>query len=216
VFPSKFVVDESQLRVISSLMHEDSVTSMSQSAKWFSSKGAYWPGEVRTQIILQNNRRHPVRIIDMTVVKNCDPPLTGTIFSAEGGGEDESIGLGFALDSSDTDAQIAQGIDPSEWQPDYFAHYTISLQPGAQQVLNVFSYTAKAACTFRYRATILDGEKKVYELIGDGTEPFRATVLALPVAGNSAPFSAYKAAYIGGALTPNRAFFGVNPKTYRG
>jgi hypothetical protein len=141
----------------------------------------------------------------MNVVKRCTRPPTGTIVWTTGGAEVQSIGLGFNLDSPDTSAEIAKGFSPP-WKHHYFSKYTISLQPGAQQVLSIFSYTTKAACTFRYQATVLDGDKKVYELIGNGNEPFRAT-LGPAISGT---FSAYKAAYVGTSGVLSR----VNPKTY--
>jgi hypothetical protein len=186
---------------------------MSRYVQWFSSMGGYKSTGVATRVVLENDHSYPIRIMDMNVVKKCGPPLRGTVFMANGGAEDKIVGLGFSLDSTDTDAEIAQGVGPTEWEPHYFASYTISIEPGAQQVLNLFSFTAKASCTFRYQATILDGNKTVNQLIGDGTVPFRVTALALQ---RGAFLSGYQAAYIGGALTHGGAFMRVDPKTYSG
>ena len=169
-----------------------------------------------TQLVVRNNRNYPIRIIGINVVKHCGPPLRGTSVSAAGGAIERSVGLGFKLDSSDTDAEIARGLSPTEWQPHYFARYTVSIRPGAQQVFNIFAYTTKFACTFRYQATILDGDKKVYQLIGNRTAPFRVTIALSPGGPNRAPFPIFQPAYIGGAMNSGGAFVRVNPKTYRG
>jgi hypothetical protein len=146
----------------------------------------------------------------MNVIKNCQPPLTGTLFFGAGGAVDSTVGLGFNLDSTDTEAELAQGTDVSQWQPDYFTKYTISIQPGAQQVFDLWASTTKYACTYEYQAIVLDGSRKVSQIIEDGNEPFRATALKV-----QPPFwsAAYKAVYLGGPGTKTGAFIRVNPKT---
>lgn len=214
MFPNKVLLDGSELHSLDALIQSGSDTSMAKYVQWFSSRGAYKTAGVSTQVVIENDRSHPIRIIEMNVVKKCGPPVKGTFFMAAGGAEEQSIGLGFSLDSSDTNAEVAQGIGPSEWKPHYFASYTISIEPGEQQVLNLFAFTTKAACSFNYSATVLDGDKKVYQLIGNGTTPFRVTSVVLSL-GNPYPFSNYQAAYMGGALTRNGAFVRVNAATYR-
>jgi hypothetical protein len=46
----------------------------------------------------------------MNVVKSCQRPLVGTLFFGAGGAEDATVGIGFNLDSSNTDAETARGI----------------------------------------------------------------------------------------------------------
>jgi hypothetical protein len=148
----------------------------------------------------------------MNVVKDCQLPLTGTLFFGAGGAIDTTVGLGFNLDSSDTEAEQAQGTGVDQWKPGYFVKYTISIQPGAQQVFDLWALTAKYACSYEYQATVLDGSRKVNQIIEDGNEPFRATALRI----NPQPpdLSAYEAVYIGGAGTKTGAFVRVDPKTY--
>jgi hypothetical protein len=212
VFPTKFIPTQSQLNYVSSLIEAPGLGSRPAFNQWFYSRGAFEAGGTSTQLVIQNNRPYPIRIIDMNVVKDCQSPLNGTLFFGAGGAEDSTIGLGFNLDSSDTEAEQAQGTSVEQWKPGYFVRFTISIQPGAQQVFDLWASTSKYACSYKYQATVLDGSRKVNQIIEDGSEPFRATALKI----NSGPpdLSDYKAAYIGGAGTKTGAFIRVNPKTY--
>jgi hypothetical protein len=197
---------------VNSLIEAPGLGSRPAFTQWFYSHGAFEAGGTSTQLVVQNNRSHPIRIIDMNVIKNCQSPLTGTMFFGAGGAVDDTVGLGFNLDSSDTDAERAQGTGVGQWQPDYFAKYTISIQPGEQQVFDLWAVTSKHACSYRYQATVLDGERKVNQVIGDGHEPFRATALILGTRSWSAD---YKAVYLGGAGTKTGAFIRVDPVTQK-
>jgi hypothetical protein len=212
VFPTEFLPNQAQLSYVNSLIEAPGLGSRPAFDEWFYSHGAYEPGGTSTQLVVQNNRPYPIRIIDMNVVKNCRAPLSGTLFFGAGGAVDTTVGLGFNLDSSDTEAELAQGTGVNQWQPDYFTKYTISIQPGAQQVFDLWASTNKYACSYVYQATILDGSRKVNQNIEDGNEPFRATAIRI----NPRPpdLSSYKAVYIGGAGTKTGAFIRVNSKTY--
>jgi hypothetical protein len=211
-FPHAYLPDRDQLNNISSLIESSTFAARSAFAQWFFSRGAYQIGGASTQLVVENNRDYPIRIIDMNVVKSCQPPLTGTLFFGSGGAVDATVGLGFNLDSSDTDAETARGTGQATWTPGYFDNYTISLEPGEQQVFNIYTVTMSHACTYRLQLTVLDGAKKVYQLIGDGAEPFRVT--AMPEGSNGGPnFSAYNAVYLGGAASSRSgAFVRVNPR----
>lgn len=212
VFPGEYLPSQFQLKYVNSLIRNPDSVPWPAFVQWFFSRGAYESGGTSTQLVVQNNRSHPVRIIDMNVIKQCRAPLTGTMFFGAGGAVDETVGLGFNLDSSDTEAEQAQGTGLASWKPDYFTRYTISIQPGAQQVFNLWTVTSRQACTFEYQVTVLDGEKKVTQIIGDGTVPFRATALVNNPSGSS--FSDYKVLYLGYAWDPpNGAFTRVDPKT---
>jgi hypothetical protein len=212
VFPGEFLPNKNQLNYISSLIEAPGLGSRPAFNQWFYSRGAYEPGGTSTQLVVQNNRPYPIRIIDMNVAKNCRSPLAGTLFFGAGGAEDATIGLGFNLDSSNTEAELAKGIGVNQWQPGYFTKYTISIQPGGQQVLDLWASTSKYACSYDYEATVLDGSRKVNQTISDGGQPFRATALRVNL--QPPDLSSYKAVYIGGAGTKTGAFIRVNPKTY--
>jgi hypothetical protein len=210
-FPHVYLPDHGQLNHISSLIESSTPAARSAFAQWFFSRGAYQIGGASTQLVVQNSHSYPVRIIDMNVVRSCQPPLMGTLFFGAGGAVDATVGLGFDLDSSDTDAETARGTGQATWTPGYFDNYTISLQAGEQQVFDIYTVTMSHACTYRLQVTILDGAKRVYQLIGDGSEPFRVT--AMPGGRNGPNFSAYNAVYMGGAASSrNGAFVRVNPR----
>jgi hypothetical protein len=171
-FPGRLALSASHLAHVNSLfLHGPTSLPV---ANYFSSLGGYAIHSVETQVVMQNNRSYPIRIIDMHVIKSCHAPATGTIFYAPGGAEDTIIGLGFDLDSGDTGARIVRGMRGIQ-TADYFDKYTISINPGAQQVFRFQASTSRYACTFRYQATILDGKKQVYQLIGNhSTVPEKA------------------------------------------
>jgi hypothetical protein len=216
VLPGKVVLGNSQMNLLDSFVRTGSDASMTRYMQWFSSRGGYKTGQIGSRVVLENDRSYPIRIMGMNVVEECGPPIRGTVFMASGGAEDRVIGLGFSLGSTDTDAEISQGNGPQDWKPHYFSSYTISIEPGAQQVLNLFAFPAKEeACAFRYQATILDGRKKVNQLIGDGAMPFRVTAVAVQYK-QGPPLSNYQAAYIGGGLNRGGAFKRVDPRVWSG
>jgi hypothetical protein len=210
-FPVPRVLTASQLQKVNSIFLAGPTSP--RVAGYFNALGGYAIGTMQTQVVVQNNRSHPIRIIDMHVVKSCHAPVTGTLFYAPGQAQDTIIGLGFNLDSPDTGARIVRNLTMSR-TADYFDRYTISIKPGAQQVFRFQTTTTRYACSFRYQATILDGEKKVYQLIGDGRQPFRLSVLAVAPAPNY--FSRYSVMYVGGmgSPAPDHGFARVSPKTY--
>jgi hypothetical protein len=145
----------------------------------------------------------------MNVVKNCGPPLTGTLLFSPNAGGDADIRLGFNLDSDNTEAYAATGWDATAWKPDYFANFTVSINPGSQQVFNLRTWVSKFSCEFRFKMTVLDGEKKVTELVDDQGQPFRVSA-GLP------SLSRYSVLYVGGVESPagNDSYVRVNPKTF--
>lgn len=143
----------------------------------------------------------------MSVIKSCTSPLRGTLFLAPPQAGDFSIRMGFNLDSPEPVALEIHGNQIPDSAPYYFADYTVSINPGAQQVFDLFAQALNHACTFRYRATILEGKTKVYQVIGDGNEPFRVSGLR-----NN---SAYSVMYAGGIYSPfeKGQYVRANPKT---
>jgi hypothetical protein len=209
-FPGKLVLSSSQLKALNDMK------SIYDQDNWFFAHGGYEPA-TDTQLVVQNNRNHLVRVIDMKVIKNCTVPLSGTLFYAPDQGGDGEIRLGFNLDSADTEAESAAGWGTSQWKPDYFANYTVSIQPGAQEVFNLRTVVTKYSCTFEYQLTILDGVKKTYQIVKDGGQPFRASALTR---GHSAmgSYSGYQVMYAGGVYDEkgNGAYVRVSPDTFTG
>lgn len=213
VFPSKIPFSSAQLAHASALLHGP-VTDL---ADYFFSLGGY-AKNADTQLVLQNDSNEPVSILDLRVIKNCGPPLTGTLFDAPPQGSDDDVRLGFDLDSADTDAEAAEGWDTARWKPDYFESKYISFRPGEQRVLNIRAVTSRHACIFSYQATVLEGKTKFYQTIDDGGQKFRVT--ALVDTSSKAPFARYAGLYAGGVLTEfhhhHGEFVKEDPKTYPG
>jgi hypothetical protein len=180
-------------------------------ADYLYSRGGYEVEFTDTQLVVQNNLNIPVSIIDMRAIKSCTAPLRGTFFYAFGQAAVETIQLGFDLDGPDGDARKIDGENLTSSAPYYFAGDTVLIAPGGQQVFNLMARTLNHACTFRYQATVLEGAKKVYQVIGDGTEPFRVT-------GDYSTYSKYAVIYAGGVYSPESdgRFVRVNPQTFNG
>ena len=131
---------------------------------------------------------------------------------------DQDIRLGFNLDSADTEAEYAAGWGTDSWKPDYFSNYTVSINPGAQQIFNLRTVTLRHSCSFEYRLTVLDGTRKVSQIISDGGQFFRVTAIRKEPAGPGMRFPAYQAVYAGGVENENGngAYVRVNPETFLG
>jgi hypothetical protein len=212
VLPGKYLVTQGQINYLGSTIDHGNIAAYNQ---WFYDRGAYATA-VDMQLTVQNNRSHLIRILDMNVLKSCQRPLTGTLFFSPDAGADNNIRLGFNLNAPDTEAEAAAGWSTSTWKPDYFDNYTVSIQPGAQQVFNVRAIVSNESCIFRIQATILDGDNTVYQVISDGNQPFRITSTASPFNDTTLKFSDYQVVYAGGIASPNpkEEFVRVNPKTY--
>lgn len=211
VFPGKVLLTPSELKTLNASL--GGMVGPSSMNLLFS-LGAYqaYPD---TQLVVQNNRAQEIRVLNINVVKSCQAPLTGTLIYSPNAGGDPSIQLGFDLDSADTEAET--GEDGSAQKPDYFAGHTVSIQPGAQQVFSIITATSKQSCSFRFLFSLLVGSQKAYQLIGDGSQPFRISAL-IETKYNGPVFSAYKMMYAGGVASPpndHDRFVRVDPKTYK-
>jgi hypothetical protein len=213
VFPNAFLLNARELAYLNSVRNTD----QDAFAQWLYSHGAY-EGSTDTQLVVQNNREHPIRIIGMDVVKECQPIVTGTLFYSSTAGVDPAVRMGFDLDLPDPEAMLWPQGWPSGNQQPYFANDTISIMPGAQQVFNIVAETSKFSCAFRFRVTILDGTRKVNQLIGDGSLPFRVTGVAMEPFEDYkvAPFKDYKVLYVGGlnSSSPTGDYIRVDPQKY--
>jgi hypothetical protein len=213
VFPNAFVLSASELAYLNSMRN----TNQDAFAQWLYGHGAFENG-TDTQLVIQNRRNYPIRIIGMDVVKQCRPVITGTIFWSGTSGVDPVARMGFDLDLPDPEAMLWSEGSSNYNQP-YFGSYTISLAPGAQQVFNIVAGTSKYSCTFEFRITILDGVREVQQLIGDGAQPFRVTAVSLlGLSGNDRrpPFDDYKILYVGGLNSPSPTgnYARANPQRY--
>lgn len=211
-FPSRILLDQSQLNHINALLSSAINNPLTgRLPGYFSSRGGYPVTLVNTQVVVQNNSPKPVRILSIYAVKSCGPPLAGTLFFAPGQAGESSVELGFNLDVPDGEARVSDGLHMvSASSPAYFSKYTINIAPGKQQVLSMYATTTRYRCSFRYRVTLLNGDEKEYQLIGNGGKPFWVSALA--------GFSKYSVIYAAGATSPDPrgAWARVNPDKYQG
>jgi hypothetical protein len=184
-FPEKLILSEAKLSEL-----QPGIV-----PKYLYSLGGY-PTYLDTQLVVQNNRNYPIQILNMSVEKSCHAPFVGTLFYEPSQGAIESVQIGFDLDSSDTEAKVAVGPAVEASSADYFSKYTVSIGPLGKQVLDIATYTTRYSCTFRYQLVILDGEKKVFQTIGNGGKPFKVDAV-LPGTSRH-PFDGYSAAYVVG------------------
>jgi hypothetical protein len=195
------------------LGHLNGMESVNDQDDWFFSHGGAEPS-TDTQLVLENNRNYVIRVININVIKTCSAPLSGTLFYAPDAGSDADIRLGFDLDSTDTEAEGATGWYVPHWKPDYFANYSVSIQPRDQQVFNLRTVVTKYSCTFEYQFTILDGTKKVHQNIGDDGQSFHVSAL-LSRSDNDITFSSYRVVYAGGVANPKHSgYVRVDPRQY--
>lgn len=213
VLPRPLVLSSAELKRL------NSSSSSNEVADYLYSLGGYQSGQTETQLVVQNNENVQLRVINIEVIKSCSAPLDGTLFYAPGQASDPSAKIAFNLDSR---YPLAVGIPGNSSIPEppqyynstnpYFANYTVSIDPGAQQVFDLFTQVSSYACTFRYQLTVLDGEAKVYQVIGDGPQPFRVS------GGRWDPGPDYPVMYYEGPCNPDPSlgFVRVNPKTFKG
>ena len=176
-----------------------------------------------TTVTVMGNGARAVTITGMNVVKNCRAPLDGTFFYSPSAGENQTIALGFNLDSQITYAQDTQA--GASYGGSFFEEHNVTLSPGEPQTFTIFASTTKHDCTFTIQMHIASSLGNATETIDDNGHPFELTA-GLEYVPNpdqaSINFSAYQAMYVGGVAsdTPatggSNAWVQVNPKTYDG
>jgi hypothetical protein len=209
VFPQRLDVRPAELKAMNSMQKGSPPFDA-----WFRSRGAVDPNLSIVKIVAEGNRDNAVRILGMRALKRCRSPLTGTLFLEGSEAGDDSIMIGFDLDSDDANARVATPI--SIGRGSYFASKTISLKDGEQQVLQVLASTRRYYCEYRLQMSVLDEGKTVTEVIGDGNEPFRVSSFATSASGNIA-YPRYRALYAGGVVSPkgDASYVRVDPATFR-
>lgn len=156
---------------------------------WFSSRGGVDPSSSNIQLVVEGNADKAVRIINVSLLKNCQAPLSGTLFENPPAGETQSILIDFNLDSPDSIAQTVNGQD-------YFPRYTISLQPGEVQVIQIGAGTAHYYCQYKIQLDVLVGTNTTIETVTNDGRPFQVSA----VYNSNAP---YQVVYVGGVASPN-------------
>ncbi|MDL4774528.1 hypothetical protein [Actinomadura xylanilytica] len=208
VFRDPVTVPPDQLRVMSANM---------DASGWARSNGGVDVDTVIAQVVLVGNRTDPVRILGMKAIKHCGPPLTGTIINKPTGGADDTIRLAFDLEAPDSSARTWSG-GGGGFGGNYFDSKTISLKYKEQQTLQILGITRRKYCEFRIQLTVFNGKRTETMTMTNGGHPFKVSAQLPFPQDNSAPFSGYQRAYVGGVLNTKEhgAFMQVDPKKFRG
>jgi hypothetical protein len=171
------------------------------------------PSTVTIQVVLQGNSHSVVTIRGIQVVKQCGPPLSGTLLYSPSAGAPPDIRLWYNLDSAFPSAQYQTN---SGKYFSFFSRKTIQLKPGEINTMVISPVTYGHFCRFSFRMTVDDGAREVTEDITNHGKPFVETAVAGVYSPHPLPFSIYKAMYAGGVASPahNDSYIRVNPKRY--
>ncbi len=190
----------------------------SDEAKWFASRRAAFLNGVEIELVVQGNRRNPVRIINISPVETCSAPLDGTMFYAPSAGVEGGSYLTLSTDNPLAPADFQPGLG-SPTVSNFFGHYSVSLRYGEQYTFHIAVTGHKHYCQFAFDLTVLDGSGTVVESVNDHGQPFRLTGPS-SVSSTAAPFSGYQDLYYGGVQSTKSNKFGAgeliraDPRTY--
>jgi hypothetical protein len=184
VFKSAFVPSRSELASLNRLQGDTP-----EYAAWFKDRGGVDPFSSNVQIVVEGNANRTAWITNITVVKSCEAPLAGSLFSSEpaGGGPPPSLSVNFNLDSP-------QPIAETVGDKTYFSTYTIPLNPGQVRVIEVTASTLHYYCRYSLQLTVLTGSHSITEDVTNNGRPFEVTGLI--------PAARYRVLYAGGIDSP--------------
>ena len=131
-FANALVLSDTELSQLNLLRYPSSYA-------WFVSRHAVDVGSTGTEIVIEGNRNHTVRITDMQPVVSCQSPLTGTLFFSPPAGAEMSTQLLFDLDNPNAPPSYImqdQNGNPTQGK-DFFGTYTVSLKQGEQYTFKV-------------------------------------------------------------------------------
>jgi len=170
---------------------------------WFRSRGGVDPDSSNVELVVEGNADQAARITNITLLKSCQAPLTGTLFLSPPAGSESAILIDFNLDSTRSVALTPGGQD-------YFSKYTIALRPGEVQVIQITAHTNLHYCRYTLQLTVLVGTHKTIETVTNAGKPFQVSALYSSLA-------RYHALYVGGIMNPHTGnFVQKNPSTYHG
>ena len=162
-------------------------------------------GYASTDVTIMGNYDKTVTIVGLQVVKDCQAPLSGTLFDNPPEAATSTIGLGFDLDSQ---VDYAQNPNQSgEFSGNYFKGHVVTLAQGETQTLQISVAASSHYCTFVISMMVATPGGTVTETINDGGKPFELT--------GYSPSAKYSTVYVGGDATESTsahgAFVEVNP-----
>jgi FlaG/FlaF family flagellin (archaellin) len=197
-FPKSVTLSARQLKTL------DSMSSYHSSVGWLETHGGV-NTFLNILVVVQGNRSHKVRIVNIQPVASCAKPLRGTLFYSPSAGAGPVTQLNLDLDKpmeplSYVASYEVDGAWTSKEVADYFNHYTISLDPGEQFTFAVHATTQLHYCRFSLNMTVVDGTRTMVEPITDHGRQFQITA----VYGKYSPaFSRYSTVYFGGVASPD-------------
>jgi hypothetical protein len=210
----------SQLASLNSLAEKASLDSLAgkdspEYQNWFTNRGAIPVGSTAIRLVVQGNRNNSVRIVNMQPIMSCRAPLTGTLFYFPHQGEDVTTQLVLNLDKPF--ALPGYRIGVARVNPNYFAHYTVSLKRNEQFTFNIVASTNAYYCEFKLKMTVLDGSRALTETISDNGQPFRVTAAAYKEDNyNADRFAHYQDLYIWGVMAHKEVIWvRANPASFR-
>ena len=189
-------------------------------ARYLSSIHAVPLGGGLTKVTVVGNEKATVTITGIQVVKDCQAPLSGTLFLSPSQGVNLTVSVGFNLDSP---IDYAQNSSLSGISGNYFEGRDVTLSPGEMETFDIHVETAKHYCTFTFQMTVATANGPVTEDISYNGKPFELTA-GTAVTNPQTPYSGYSALYFGGVEAigtpalhdPSGDFVQVNPKTFHG
>lgn len=158
-------------------------------------------GAAVVELTLRGNRPYPVLVTGMKIIKQCGPPMRGTLFYSPSAAQPSNAMIGFDLDEAIPQADIIRS--DGNLGPNYFLRRHIRLDSTQDtQGISVEAITT-GSCTFRLVLQVLDESSTTYETVDDSTTigagpAFRFTRMVN--VSNEPVIAAYGLAYIGGVM----------------
>jgi hypothetical protein len=190
VFPQRIDLTDSELVHLNETRQDRTGTAYKE---WARSHGGVDPNVSILKLVLEGNRNHTVRVVDLRTIAKCQAPLDGTILYSPPAGADTTEAIGFDLDST---SPVAQHFDGRSLSGNYFIDKTIGLRPDEQQTVVIYSMSKNHYCEYSLALTVLDDGKTTTQTITNHGEPFRVTA-TLPRT-KEAPVGSYRSGYMGG------------------
>jgi hypothetical protein len=165
----------------------------SKAAQILASLGAAQIGSGSSDVTVIGNERSTVTITGLQVVKRCQAPLDGTLFSSASSGLVKPLTIDFNLDSG--------GPETSDALP---GGNVVTLAPGESFTFTLTAETTMHYCQFHFLMTVTGASGTVTEIVEENGGPFALT--------SALPPARYQVVYIGGSGSPDDGkYVSVNP-----
>ena len=209
VLPYKLLLTPAQLAE----MNTQTASSISAYQSWFRKKRGVPTDYGYIQVVISSNYQSPVAIREIDIVKNCQQPLKGTLFSNLQGSSgfpipsisynlDQNISVGQYEPPSGTDSPPAGG--------NFFAKEEITVSPHERpQTLTIFVGTDHQYCRFTFQMHMVTEKGEAVMNITNGGHPFQLTATGVGLRTTSPRFAIVYAAH---SFTPPARFIREKPR----